>query len=353
MRPRKTENRDLPPGMYRRKRTSKSKKNPGKEWISYFYLDKSGKPIPLGTDLSLARLKWAELEAKEKPKDLVTMGAIFDRYERDIIPKKAPRTQKDNLAEIRQLRTYFEKAPIDGVTPAQVAQYRDARSAKVRANREIATLSHVFNIAREWGLTSRENPCQGVRKNKEVPRDFYANDAIWKAVYAKAVDELKVAMDLAYLTGQRPADVLVMRRDDIEDKALGVKQKKTHKKLRIMLEVDGVESGLGKLIRKILERNSSHGSPYLILTDAGKRVTAAMLRHRWDDAREDAVKEAVAAGDQVLAGRISQFQFRDIRPKAASEITDVDHASLLLGHTKGDITERVYRRVGALAKPTK
>ena len=52
-----------------------------------------------------------------------------------------------------------------------------------------------------------------------------------------------------------------------------------------------------------------------------------MLRHRWDDAREEAVKEAVAPGDQVRAGRISQFQFRDIRPKAASEITDIDQAS--------------------------
>lgn len=352
MRPRKTDNRDLPPGMYRRKRTSKSKKKPGTVWISY-YLDNSGKPIPLGTDLSLARLKWAELEAKEKPRDLVTMGAIFDRYERDIIPTKAPRTHKDNLAEIRQLRMFFEQAPIDGITPALVAQYRDARTAKVRANREIATLSHVFNIAREWGLTRRENPCQGVRKNKEVPRDFYANDAIWKAVYAKAVDELKVAMDLAYLTGQRPADVLVMRKDDIEDNALGVKQKKTRKKLWIMLEVDGVESGLGALIQKIMKRNAQHGSPYLILTDAGKRVTASMLRNRWDDAREKAVKDAAAVGDKLLASRIAQFQFRDIRPKAASEIADIDHASLLLGHTKGDITERVYRRVGALAKPTK
>ncbi|MBF8692555.1 tyrosine-type recombinase/integrase [Pseudomonas fulva] len=353
MRPRSTENRDLPPGVYRRKRTSKSKKNPLKMWISYYYRNKEGKEIPLGTDLSLARLKWAELEAKEKPKDLVTMSAIFDRYERDIIPKKAPRTQKDNLAEIRQLRNYFDKAPIDGITPAHVAKYRDARTAPVRANREIATLSHIFNIAREWGLTTTENPCQGVRKNKEVPRDFYANDAIWSAVYAKAVGELKDAMDLAYLTGQRPADVLVMRRDDIEGKALGVKQKKTHKKLRIMLEVDGVESSLGALIRMILERNALHGSPYLLLTESGKRVTASMLRHRWDDAREEAVKDAVAAGDQVLASRIRQFQFRDIRPKAASEITDIDHASLLLGHTKGDITERVYRRVGALAKPTK
>lgn len=55
-----------------------------------------------------------------------------------------------------------------------------------------------------------------VRKNKETPQDFYANDAVWNAVYKKAVPELKDAMDLAYLTGQRPADVLVMRRDDIE-----------------------------------------------------------------------------------------------------------------------------------------
>ncbi|MFV3316601.1 hypothetical protein [Pseudomonas sp. NY15374] len=65
------------------------------------------------------------------------------------------------------------------------------------------------------------------------------------------------------------------------------------------------------------------------------------------------MKEAVAAGDQALVGGTSQLQFRDIRPKAASEITDVDDASLLLRHTKADITERVYRRVGGLAKPTK
>lgn len=349
MRPRKSENRHLPPRLYERKRKRKS----GKVWISYYYLDKAGKEIALGPDLNAARLKWAELEAKDKPHDLLLMKAIFDRYERDIIPKKAPRTQKDNLAELRQLRPFFEEAPIDAITPALVAQYRDARSAPVRANREIALLSHVYNLAREWGLTTKENPCQGVRKNKETPRDFYANDAVWKAVYAKAVEELKVAMDLAYLTGQRPADVLVMRKDDIEDKALGVKQKKTHKKLRILLEVDGFASGLGVLIEAILKRNAAHGSPYLILTDSGKRVTAAMLRHRWDDAREEAVREAFAAGDRVLASRISQFQFRDIRPKAASEIADIDHASVLLGHTKGDITERVYRRVGALAKPTK
>ncbi|MGW7775281.1 hypothetical protein ACTWM0_20320 [Pseudomonas machongensis] len=65
------------------------------------------------------------------------------------------------------------------------------------------------------------------------------------------------------------------------------------------------------------------------------------------------MKEAVAAGDQALVDGISQLQFRDVRPKATSEITDVDYASLLLRHTRAYIRERVYRRVGGLAKPTK
>lgn len=71
----------------------------------------TGKAIPLGKDLDLARVKWAELEAKEKPLDLRTMKGIFDRYIRDIVSKKAARTQKDNLAEIKQLRPIFDSAP--------------------------------------------------------------------------------------------------------------------------------------------------------------------------------------------------------------------------------------------------
>ena len=349
MRPRKADTRNLPPRMYQWTRTRKS----GKVWISYYYLDLTGKAIPLGKDLDQARLKWAELEAKEKPLDLRTMKGIFDRYIRDIVPKKAQRTQKDNLAEIKQLRTMFDSAPIDAITPATIAGYRDARSAKVRANREIATLSHIFNIAREWGLTTKENPCQGVRKNKEKPRDYYANDVVWEAVYRKAAQELKDAMDLAYLTGQRPADVLVMRKDDVEGDYLMVQQNKTNKKLRIQINTGEVANSLGLLIRKITERNAHLSSSYLIVSRNGKRMSATMLRKRWDIAREEARLAAMEAGDALLAGKIGEFQFRDIRPKAASEILDVGDASLLLGHTKGDITERVYRRIGAIAKPSK
>lgn len=182
---------------------------------------------------------------------------------------------------------------IDSVTPATITGYRDARTAKVRANREIAPLSHVFNIARKWGLTTRESPCQGVRKNEETPRDYYANDVVWDAVYVKAAQELKDAMDLAYLTGQRPADVLVMRKDDVEGNYLGVQQNKTHKKLRIKMTDGDEPNSLGLFIGKMAERNAQHIFSYLVVSARGKRMTAKMLRDRWDDARGRAKKEAM------------------------------------------------------------
>lgn len=349
MRPRNTENRDLPPGMVRRKRPRKN----GTVWIGYYYRDANGKEIALGGDLDKARLKWGELECKARPADLKIMKGIFDRYERDIVPKKAPRTQKDNKAEFKHLREGFDTAPIDAITPSMVAQYRDARTAKTRANREIALLSHVFNMAREWGFTDKENPCAGVRKNKEKVRDFYANDVVWAAVYAQAPQELKDAMDLAYLTGQRPADVIAMNEGDVEGDYLTVQQGKTGRRLRILMQVDGIKNSLGMLIEDICTRNKQHSSARFILNTSGRQVSQEMLRNRWDDAREKARLKAIVEGNPGDADKIAQFQFKDIRPKAASEITDIGDASLLLGHSKQEITKRVYRRVGAIAKPSK
>lgn len=353
MRP-KTNHRDLPPRMLRRSRTLKS----GKVWESFYYngRDAEGKrvEIPLGNDLNEAKRKWAELECQEAPPETGLMRFIFDRYERDIIPAKAYSTQKDNLGSLAMLRKVFDNAPIDGITPQIIAQYRDKRGAvaPVRANREIALLSHVWNMAREWGYTAKENPVKGVRKNKEKPRDFYADDVIWAAVYAQACDELMDAMDINYLTGQRPADVLKMMLTDIKDGALEVKQNKTKKKLRIMLEQNGVRSQLGRVIDRIRARERRIASLFLIATPSGTALNKWTLRTRFDDARDAAAKAATEAGNLTLAKSIKAFQFRDIRPKAASEIT-LEHASKLLGHTEHEITEKVYRRVGEVVQPTR
>lgn len=340
--------------MLRRSRTLKS----GKVWESFYYngRDAEGRrvEIPLGQDLNEAKRKWAELECRAAPAETGLMRFVFDRYERDVIPTKAPKTQKDNLGCLVMLRKVFDTVGIDSITPQHVAQYRDKRGAKapVRANREIALLSHVWNMAREWGFTAKENPVKGVRKNKEKPRDFYADDAVWSAVYAAACIELQDAMDLNYLTGQRPADVLKMRLADIKDGAIEVQQNKTKKKLRILLDDEGTRTELGKVIDRIKGRERKVASLFLIATPAGKALNQWTLRTRFDDARADAAKAATEAGDDTLAERIRAFQFRDIRPKAASEM-DLEHASKLLGHTEHEITEKVYRRVGETVKPTK
>ncbi|WP_419199678.1 tyrosine-type recombinase/integrase [Pseudomonas putida] len=209
-------------------------------------------------------------------------------------------------------------------------------------------------MAMEWGFAER-NPCLAVRRNKEKVRDFYAADEIWDAVYAEGDQGLKDAMDLAYLAGQRPADTLKFSTVDLDDDYLWVDQNKTDKKLRIRRHINGELTGLGRFIESLLERRKLQGvrNSRLITNDSGLRMSWEMLRNRFSEARDKAARKLTADGNTDLAGKVRQFQFRDIRPKAASEIEDIGHASRLLGHSKEEITKRVYRRVGEVVSPTK
>lgn len=106
-------------------------------------------------------IEWARLDRKATPKPAHLMGRLFDDYEKKVIPTLKPGIQSDYLKGLKQLRQVFDgdkPAPIDAMTPQVIAQYRDARTAKVRANREIALLSTIFTFAREWGLTDKANP---------------------------------------------------------------------------------------------------------------------------------------------------------------------------------------------------
>ena len=104
----------------------------------------------------------------------------------------------------------------------RVREYMDIRgqAAKVRANREKALLSHIFNRARKWGYSTLQNPCQCVKGFKETGRSRYITNAEFYLVKAHAHFTVIEAMDLALLTGQRPADVLRLKRTDIRDGAL-------------------------------------------------------------------------------------------------------------------------------------
>ena len=336
MRP-KTTSRDLPPRMLRRERRLKS----GKPWVGFYYdgRDEKGRrrEIPLGTDLNEAKRRWAALDCFAPPSETGLMRDIFDRYERDVIPEKARSTQFVYLRYLRKLSAVFCDVHVDNIEPKHIAMYRDKRGPDARV---------VLNHAREWGYTSHTNPCAGVRKNKEKARDYYVEEDVWQAVYsASDFQELRDAMDLSYLTGQRPADVLKMRWSDIRDGALEVAQNKTGKKLRIMIEGE-----LATLLERLRLRPVVGVT--IISTSQGMRLSMLMRRNRFLAARESARRVALTAGNVDLAERIAAFQYPDIRPRAASDTTLV-HATALLGHTKAETTRRIYRRKGERVSPLK
>lgn len=128
---------------------------------------------PLGSNRARALLDWARMEGTEPDPAVRTFDVVSQRYEREVMPTKAARTQRDNLKELDNLRAVFGQMLIDAIKPYHVRGYLDERgqAAKARANREKALLSHLFNKAREWGYTDATNPCQGVRPRGEgLPR---------------------------------------------------------------------------------------------------------------------------------------------------------------------------------------
>jgi integrase len=338
-----TKNLNLPAGMRARPRGKKV----------HYYLDTGAKPrkeIPLGSDYVIAVQKWAELTVATNPRrDLITFRYAAECYQRDELPKKAPRTQKDNLKELEKLYEFFDNPPIalDDIEPVNVRQYLHWRgqTAKVRANREKALFSHIFNYARGAGLTAAPNPAAGIKGHEEEGRNTYIDDATYKAVWDAAEEPLRDAMDLAYLTGQRPADVLKLSRGDIKDGALCIEQNKTKKRIRI-----AIEGELAAVIERISSRKVA--SIRLVTTASGDAMTAVTLRGAFDRAREKAAKE-----NPALAESIKGFQFRDLRAKAGTEKEEkygIAAAQDQLGHTTPNMTAHYVRhRRGKLVKPTK
>ena len=288
----------------------------------------------LSNDRAEALRLWAQREGVREDDSTKLFSVVAKRYIREIFPSKSVQTRKDNDKELANLLKVFAHMPIDAIAPMHVREYMDIRgqAAKVRANREKALLSHLFNKAREWGYTALQNPCQGVKGFKETGRSRYITDAEFDLVKAHAHFTVIDAMDLALLTGQRPADVLKLKSTDIRDGALWIVQNKTGRRLGI--EITGE---LATVIARINARTFKAISDWLIQDENGQPLTQFSLRSRFDKAR------TLAKVD---------FQFRDLRAKAATDTGDLAHSQTLLGHKNRAMTEQYVRvRMGDRVKP--
>lgn len=300
---------------------------------------------PLGSDYGLAIKRWAEIEGDRKvPAAMLTFRVVAEAYRREVIPTKATRTASDNLREIGKLLAYFDDPPVplEGIKPLDVRQYLDWRKGSpVRANREKALLSHIWNWARAKGYTEKSNPCAGVHGSRETGRKVYVSDTEFQAIRAKADPVTQNAMDLAYLTGQRPADVRRMNLTDIRDGALEVRQGKTGALVRI-----AVEGELAEVILRIKNEAASRrvASMMMLADKSGHVIGLNALSRRFRAAVE-------AAG-------LTGIQLRDLRAKAATDKAEASgsmmEAQRQLGHTNVTMTQHYVRqRRGEKVTPTR
>lgn len=308
-----------------------------------FYFVKGGKWTRLGK--TEAEMYKALAKLKGQVKAEAGMKALFDRYEKEVLAKKHKKTKDEQVKQMALLRKVFEKMEPAGVMTKHVAQYLDKRgaTAPVSANREIALLSHVFRKAIRWGIAS-VNPCTGVERNEEVSRDRYVQDWEFAAVYGKAPEHIQILMDLAYITGQRQADLIGIRLSDLTDDGILFKQAKTGMKICVEWS-----DALQAVVNRAKAQKKEIQSMYLVSNKKGQKYTSSGIQTAWQRLMADCTATEDKDGNKVTPVLEERFTFYDLRAKARSDGED----KRLLGHANPDAMARTYQRKAVKVKPVK
>jgi integrase len=143
---------------------------PRKNGFTYRYHPVGQKPINLGHDKLAALQKVLDMNGESG--DRGTCNELWRLYQltagwRDL----AQGTRDDYTQCSKELLQSFGDSHPGAIKPAHVARYLrvERAEAPVRANREVALLSNLLNLAVERGELDL-NPCKQVRRNKEFPR---------------------------------------------------------------------------------------------------------------------------------------------------------------------------------------
>lgn len=288
---------------------------------AYSFRTPEGKRIHLGRDLATAMRAYSDLVQPATGRQ--SLGGVMDAYLREKVPTKKPRTQADYTEAIARLRPIFGAMWPEDLAPKHVYQYLRERSAKTRANREIAVLSNVMQQAIEMGLIDA-NPCRQVRRNKESPRQRDVQDAEVAALMGHTPGWLDAYIAIKSLTGLRQGDMLRLTLFAARDDGLYVETGKRGKRLLFAwsasLTVAWNEA-------KTQRRRPSETRLFPI-SESGFKTAWSRAMHAWQP-------------DDVEA----RFAENDLRAKMAGQALDkgMDAASML-GHSSDAVTRRHYIR---------
>lgn len=360
-----------------RNRSPENKKLPSrwkKQHGAYYYRVPRGQEshwdgkqfFRLGKTEPEAYREWAA-RSEANNADIKTINQLLDRYELEIIPTKAVKTQNENRFYVKRLRSSFGDMPITALEPQHIYQYVDKRRKKVKvekgkaqgglsiAKREIWMFSDVFTKAVQWGFL-KKHPFRGeIELDGEKSRTRYIEnwelDAFMSLQPKRAKDPTLVIQAytaIKILTGLRQQDLLNLKVSDMGEDFIHITPLKTKNSTGKSIEIEWTPK-LREAVDYALSIRPVDISPYLFCTrrgesyyDASKADPASGWKSNWSRYMDRVLEKTKLD---------KHFTEHDLRAKVGSDLDDLEHARKLLNHSDSKITQRAYRRRPERVRP--
>src|SRR5712692_5473998 len=148
-----------------------------------------------------------------------TFGDLTAEYLERHAPRK--RSARDDRGMLTTHLLVFRTRKLTDLNRNDVARLHAqvGETAPYRANRLVALLRKMFNLARDWGLYAGENPATRIQMFREESRDRFVQPEelprLFQAIAKEADPSVRAVLLTALLTGARRAEVLSMRWEDV------------------------------------------------------------------------------------------------------------------------------------------
>jgi integrase len=183
---------------------------------------------------------------RDRQKGAITIAELGKRFLQEYVPQHCkPRTAEEYQRAVEKyINPILGRHRITDLTRSDVAQlHHRHRDRPYQANRSLAVLSKMMNLAEAWGLRlDGSNPVRHVKKYREDKRERYLTKAELQRLGAVLADAQTkatespfavAAIGLLVLTGARLIEILTLRWEyvDLENEVLRLPDSKTGAKL--------------------------------------------------------------------------------------------------------------------------
>ncbi len=176
----------------------------------------------------LAKVKIGEIASGKDPaedrrrrRQSITFGELEQLYlERHAVHKKS---KSNDVGMFKKWLNDWRPRRLSTITRADITTRHAEMGAAGHttwANRMVALVRTMFNLAFDWGVHPGPNPASRIKFFKEVKRDRFVRPdelpRLWKALQNEPNPYVRGAFFISLLTGARRSEVLSMRWEDLD-----------------------------------------------------------------------------------------------------------------------------------------